>query len=254
MASWKVELDRAAVRELGKFDQQTARRILAFLHGRVAALDDPRSIGEALKGSNLGEFWKYRVGDYRVIAHIEDDALRVLVVRVGRRDKVYRAKYKLHAPAGGSLPRKEMNDDPRLMSKIYKCPFCGLLDVEWDVRCACAGTDDYISDLVDGGFEPESATAAFIVLARHWTDEDRESDDYISDLVAGGFKPESATAACIVLARHCTEFKTLTEQQEIAALKRLWTFEGREPAPNHSIKFGSARLRAKKRRGRKNEK
>ena len=84
--AWKIELDRAAVRELGKLDQQAARRILAFLHGRVATLDDPRSIGEALKGSKLGEFWKYRVGDYRVIARIEDDALRVLVVRVGSRN------------------------------------------------------------------------------------------------------------------------------------------------------------------------
>ena len=88
--AWKIELDRATVRELDKLDQQAARRILAFLHGRVATLDDPRSIGEALKGSTLGEFWKYRVGDYRVIARIEDDALRVLVVRVGSRDKVYR--------------------------------------------------------------------------------------------------------------------------------------------------------------------
>ena len=87
--AWKVELDNAAVRDLGKLDQQTARRILAFLHGRVATLDDPRSIGEALKGSKLGEFWKYRAGDYRVIARIEDDALRVLVVRVGSRGKVY---------------------------------------------------------------------------------------------------------------------------------------------------------------------
>ena len=88
--AWKIELDRAAVRELGKLDQQTARRILAFLHGRVATLDDPRSIGEALKGSKLGEFWKYRIGDYRVIARIEDAALRVLALRVGSREKVYR--------------------------------------------------------------------------------------------------------------------------------------------------------------------
>ena len=88
--AWKIELDRAAVRELGKLDQQTARCILAFLHSRVATLDDPRSIGEALKGSKLGEFWKYRIGDYRVIARIEDAALRVLVVRVGSRNKVYR--------------------------------------------------------------------------------------------------------------------------------------------------------------------
>ena len=88
--AWRVEIDRAAVRDLGKLDRQAAQRILAFLHGRVATLDDPRSLGEALKGSRLGEFWKYRVGDHRIISRIEDDALRVLVVRVARRDRVYR--------------------------------------------------------------------------------------------------------------------------------------------------------------------
>ena len=50
----------------------------------------PRSIGEALKGSTLGEFWKYRVGDYRIIASIEDRALCVLVVKIGNRREVYR--------------------------------------------------------------------------------------------------------------------------------------------------------------------
>ena len=56
-------------------------------------LDNPRSIGEALTGSTLGEFWKYRVGDYRVIASIEDRALCVLVVKIGNRREGYR-KYK----------------------------------------------------------------------------------------------------------------------------------------------------------------
>lgn len=88
--AWKVDLDPAAERELDKLDPQTARRILTFLHGRVAVLDDPRSIGEALKGSRLGSFWKYRVGDYRIITNIEDGALRILVVRVGNRREVYR--------------------------------------------------------------------------------------------------------------------------------------------------------------------
>lgn len=88
--AWAVELDRAAVRDLRKLDRMAARRILAFLHGRIAALDDPRSIGEALKGSKLGEFWKYRVGDYRVIARIEDRTVRVLVVRIGNRRMIYR--------------------------------------------------------------------------------------------------------------------------------------------------------------------
>jgi len=87
---WKIEFDRAAEREIDKLDPQIARRILVLLHGRVAQLGDPRSIGEALKGSKLGEFWKYRVGDYRLICDIQDRALRVLVVRIGNRQEVYK--------------------------------------------------------------------------------------------------------------------------------------------------------------------
>lgn len=88
--AWKVELDRAAERDLDKLDPQIARRILKFLYGRVAQLKDPRSIGQALQGSTLGEFWKYRVGDYRVISSIEDAAVRVLVVEIGNRREIYR--------------------------------------------------------------------------------------------------------------------------------------------------------------------
>jgi len=65
-------------------------RIRMFLHQRVAKLDDPRSIGDALHGSRLREFWKYRVGDYRLICKIEDDRLIVLVLRVGHRKEIYR--------------------------------------------------------------------------------------------------------------------------------------------------------------------
>ena len=76
--AWKVEFDRAAVRELDKLDPQIARHILVFLHGRIAVLDDPRSLGEALKGSKLGAFWKYRVGDYRIrFTEEPDDALHI---------------------------------------------------------------------------------------------------------------------------------------------------------------------------------
>jgi mRNA interferase RelE/StbE len=88
--AYSVELSESADRELGKLDAQQAKRILKFLHERVAKLDDPRSIGEALHGSQLGEFWKYRVGDYRLISKIEDDRLLVLVLRVGHRKEIYR--------------------------------------------------------------------------------------------------------------------------------------------------------------------
>ena len=87
---WTIELDPAADRELDKLDPQVACRILSFLHGRVAVLDNPRSLGDALKGSELGEFWKYRIGDYRIIASIEDSAVRILVVKIGNRQEVYR--------------------------------------------------------------------------------------------------------------------------------------------------------------------
>jgi len=88
--AWKVEFAPAAVRDLSRLDQQTIRRILHFLHSRIATLDDPRSMGEALKGTRLGDFWKYRSGDWRVIANIEDSTLRILVLRVGHRSSVYR--------------------------------------------------------------------------------------------------------------------------------------------------------------------
>jgi len=88
--AWRVELSEEADRELSKLDAQHCKRILRFLYQRVAKLDDPRGIGEALHGSRLGEFWKYRVGNYRLICKIEDDRLIVLVLRVGHRKEIYR--------------------------------------------------------------------------------------------------------------------------------------------------------------------
>ena len=88
--AWQIKFDDASMKDLAKLDKQIARRITEFLRERVAVLDDPRSIGEALKGSKLGVFWKYRVGDYRIISSIEDGALRILVVKIGNRREVYR--------------------------------------------------------------------------------------------------------------------------------------------------------------------
>ena len=88
--AWKIELSRLAQKNLDALDPQIARRILRFLSERVALLENPRSIGEALKGQELGTFWKYRVGDYRIIASLEDEVTRVLIVRIGNRREVYR--------------------------------------------------------------------------------------------------------------------------------------------------------------------
>jgi mRNA interferase RelE/StbE len=87
---WIIEFDPSAVKELDKLDTQQTKRILRFLFDRVAHLDDPRSIGEALKGSRFNTLWKYRVGDYRIITSIEDNVARILVVKIGDRKEVYR--------------------------------------------------------------------------------------------------------------------------------------------------------------------
>ena len=87
---YRIEFDPRAEKELAKLDREVARRILRFLRERVATLDDPRGIGEALHGPELGRFWKYRVGDYRLTCHIQDQRIAVLVLRIGHRRDVYR--------------------------------------------------------------------------------------------------------------------------------------------------------------------
>jgi len=88
--SWKIQIEESAKMELSKLDAQVAIRILKFLHERVAKLDNPRSIGDPLKGSTFGDFWRYRVGDYRLICKINDAKIEVIVVKIGHRSKVYR--------------------------------------------------------------------------------------------------------------------------------------------------------------------
>ena len=88
--TWKVEFSRAAAKELDRLDPQHARKLLVFLHERLARLEDPRSLGEALKGPRFGEFWRYRIGDYRIVVRIEDERLIILVVRIGHRREVYK--------------------------------------------------------------------------------------------------------------------------------------------------------------------
>ena len=89
ISSWTIEYTASARTQLRKLDKQMARRIVDYMNERVAGLGDPRKLGKALTGP-LGELWRYRVGDCRVICDIRDGALRVLVVRVGGRAKVYR--------------------------------------------------------------------------------------------------------------------------------------------------------------------
>jgi mRNA interferase RelE/StbE len=84
-----IEYAESAKKQLGKLDKSIARRVVDFLDKHIAASDDPRSLGKPLNGS-LGDFWCYRVGDYRIICDIQDNLLTVLVLQIGNRREVYR--------------------------------------------------------------------------------------------------------------------------------------------------------------------
>jgi mRNA interferase RelE/StbE len=87
--AWTIEYAETAKKQLRKLDKPSARRIVDFMDERIARSSDPRSIGKPLRGP-LGDLWRYRVGDYRVICDLQDGALTVLVLQVGNRREVYR--------------------------------------------------------------------------------------------------------------------------------------------------------------------
>ena len=87
---WRIEVAERAARQIGKLDPPDAVRIRAFLRDRLAPLDDPREAGAPLRGFGPGSYWRYRVGDYRILCEVRDDELLVLVIEVGHRRSIYR--------------------------------------------------------------------------------------------------------------------------------------------------------------------
>lgn len=85
---WTIEFSQTARRQIRRIDKIWQRRILDYLATQVALRDDPRSLGKPLRGDKYG-FWRYRVGDYRLICQIEDSRLVILVVTLGHRRDVY---------------------------------------------------------------------------------------------------------------------------------------------------------------------
>jgi mRNA interferase RelE/StbE len=88
--AWTIELSDLARANLKAIDPQQRSRILRFLQQRVSALENPRSIGQALHGAQYKGLWRYRVGDYRIIADIVDHELKIIAIEIGHRREVYR--------------------------------------------------------------------------------------------------------------------------------------------------------------------
>ena len=88
--AWQIEFDPDALKDLRKLDKPIQIRLVGFLRTRVSSLTNPRDIGEALSGQRLGSYWKYRVGDWRIICDIQDQKILARVLRIGNRREVYR--------------------------------------------------------------------------------------------------------------------------------------------------------------------
>ena len=88
--AWTINYTETARKQLRKLDKQTARRILDFMDQRIASQEDPRSTGKTLTGPLLGAYWRYRVGDCRVICDLQDSVLCILVIEIGNRKEIYR--------------------------------------------------------------------------------------------------------------------------------------------------------------------
>jgi mRNA interferase RelE/StbE len=87
--TWRIEITRAATKQITKLDRAGQKAILKFLRERLSTIENPRQWGTALQGEKRG-LWRYRVGDYRLICDIQDEKVVVLVLEVGHRKDVYR--------------------------------------------------------------------------------------------------------------------------------------------------------------------
>jgi len=85
---YKVEYTKTAVMQLKKMDKKIAALILSYIENKLVNCENPRVMGKALQG-NLDDKWRYRVGDYRILAKIEDEKVIITVVEIGHRRDIY---------------------------------------------------------------------------------------------------------------------------------------------------------------------
>jgi Cytotoxic translational repressor of toxin-antitoxin stability system len=89
---WDIDYLPKVRRDLDRLDRPIQDQLTRFMEDRVAVRQDPRSLGAALRGPVLGNFWKYRVGDYRIVVDIRDTVRVIMVLDVGNRKEVYRRR------------------------------------------------------------------------------------------------------------------------------------------------------------------
>ena len=90
MTGYRVEYSERAIRELKRLDKYTRQMIYSWIGRNLVGCENPRAHGKALIANRKGQ-WRYRIGDYRLICHIEDEALIIIALSVGHRREVYRS-------------------------------------------------------------------------------------------------------------------------------------------------------------------
>lgn len=88
MSKYTVEFTKEALRQLKKLDKYTAMMIVAWVRKNLEGCENPRQHGKGLTANRSGQ-WRYRVGDYRLIAEIQDSRIVILILNVGHRRDVY---------------------------------------------------------------------------------------------------------------------------------------------------------------------
>lgn len=86
---YKIIFDKNADKQLKKIDTTQQRIIVNWIAKNLENTHDPRIFGKSLKG-NLMDYWRYRVGDYRIIAEINNDEVRILIIEIGHRKDIYK--------------------------------------------------------------------------------------------------------------------------------------------------------------------
>ena len=90
--AWIIKYAESSLRQLKRLDKSLALRVLDYMEERIAALADPRATGKNLVGPRMGSYWRFLVGDMRVICDIQDETLVILVIDIGHRREIYRTK------------------------------------------------------------------------------------------------------------------------------------------------------------------
>ncbi|AQS54417.1 Toxin RelG (plasmid) [Jeotgalibaca dankookensis] len=85
---YEVVYEKKAIKSLSKLDKGQQRMIMGWITKNLVQTDNPRQQGKALKGE-LKEYWRYRVGNYRLLADIDDDAIKIILIQIGHRKDIY---------------------------------------------------------------------------------------------------------------------------------------------------------------------